>query len=154
MFFRLMLLLLGQRINSLAENNPEFQEAIRRRVCVLQFETANQRVARHYVFTAGKTRSEGTTHQNPTLTFSFASGGVARNLILAMARRPRDKAIMVDAINQGKLRLQGDMSLLPWFMQIADYFAPDRAFTSALKKGKGGADIPVMNNNRAQSRLG
>lgn len=124
MFFRLMLWVLAKRITSLVENNPAFREALGNRVCVLQFTSANHRVARYYAFTAGKIRSESALHERPSLTFRFASTGVARNLIFSMARKPGDQSIMVDAINQAKLRLEGDMSLLTWFMGISGFFAP------------------------------
>lgn len=126
MFFRLMLWLLARRIEVLTETNPAFVAAIRRRVCVLQFETTGGRVARYFSFRAGATGSRSGRHERPSLTFRFSSAAVARRLILAMAVSRGDSAIMIDAINQGKLRLLGDISLLPWFMQIAAFFPPRR----------------------------
>lgn len=124
MFFRLMLWLLAKRILSLTENSEAFRQATGSRACVIQFKTHNNAVARYFTFAGGKSNSCEGLHNSPSLTFSFKSAAIARNLILSMAKDPSDKGKMVDAINKAKLRFEGDISLLNWFMGISDHFAP------------------------------
>lgn len=125
MFYRLMLWLLSKRIVALSENHEGFQAAIRRRRCVIQFKTHNNKVARYFSFAGGQVLSEAKLHDSPSITFSFRTAAVARKLILGMAKTPDDKSVFIEAINQGKLRLQGDISLMTWFMEISDFFAPE-----------------------------
>ncbi|NRB41308.1 MAG: hypothetical protein HRU20_23020 [Pseudomonadales bacterium] len=136
MFFRLMLWLMAKRIDTLVNSSDEFKQAMGNRVCVIQFKTANHSVARYFSFAAGKTKSSSGLHKNPALTFTFKSASIARNLILSMASDPSDKGKMVDAINLAKLRFEGDISLLAWFMDISDHFAPDSIRLPKLLGGK------------------
>lgn len=124
MFFRLMLILLAKRIDYLSSNNTEFRKTISTRRCVIQFKTHDGNIARYFVFAATNTSSSPGLHEKPSITFSFRSAKVARNLILSMAKDPGDKSAFLQAINQGKLKLQGDISLMMWFMVIADFFPP------------------------------
>ena len=124
MTFQFLLWLLGKRINWLAENDAEFKKAIKGRVCVMQFRTADNRARQYYKFAAGKTDTATGLHSKPSITFSFKSTGTAMGLILKMAKDPSDKGVFMEAIRQGKLRISGDMSLLAWFMTVSDHFAP------------------------------
>lgn len=126
MFFNLMLWLMAKRLSTLANSDDAFKQQIKGCVCVIQFRTADRRVARYFSFTAGSVKTRKIVHDNPSISFTFQSTAIARNLILSMARNPKDKAVMIEAINQGKLRLQGDISLLAWFMAVSEHLPPDR----------------------------
>ena len=125
MFFRLMLWALAKRLEWLSKNDKAFQEEIAQRVCVLQFQTPNQGVCRYFAFAGGKTESKPIPHKNPSIIFTFKSSGTARQLVMEMAKDPEDMSGFMDAMNMGKIRVKGDISLMIWFMTFSDFLAPD-----------------------------
>lgn len=126
MLFRVLLWALGRRIEWLARNDVDFKKSIAKRRCVLQFQTEDRSIARYYSFSGGKTQSVNQLHERPSLIFVFESPRVVRQLMMDMAKAPDDRALFMNAMNRGQIRIQGDISLLTWFMTLSDHFAPSR----------------------------
>ncbi|NRA41848.1 MAG: hypothetical protein HRU21_06005 [Pseudomonadales bacterium] len=124
MLFRLCLWLLAKRIQYLTDTHPQFQQLIARRACVISFELANSSACRYFEFKWGKVNSEAKRHSHASLSFQISSAKDFRYLLWIMAKDPHNKSQMITLIRQAKIRFAGDMSQLTWFMQIADYFAP------------------------------
>lgn len=124
MLFKMLLWLMGLRIAWLAKNDADFKKAIAKKRCVLQFQTEDHTVTRYYSFAGGKTHSENQKHKSPSLIFAFEDASVVPRLILSMARDPNDRGVFMAAMNKGKIRIQGDISLLTWFMSIAEMLGP------------------------------
>ncbi|MDX1696138.1 MAG: hypothetical protein R3208_20395 [Ketobacteraceae bacterium] len=124
MIFRLLLWVLGWRINTLAKKHPGFQRAIGDYRVVLQFRTRDGRAQRYYVFDAGDTCSRPGVHEDPTIAFVFNNPKQAMSLIKRMGEHPEDKTIFIMAIKEGLLSIEGDMAYLTWFQAISRYFGP------------------------------
>ena len=88
--------------------------------------TADGVAKRYYSFALGKTKSKGAEHAEPTMAIVFESATVAMGLIRTMAKNPKDPSVFMVAMQQGKLKMEGDMSLMMWFMQIAKHFGPQK----------------------------
>lgn len=134
MFFRFCLWLLAKRIDGLMQEDEGFQAAIKKKACVIQFKTTDNKVARYFDFAWGEVKTEEAVHANPTLTFSIPSATIARKLIMMMAKDPSDKSRMIEAIKYGDLRFSGDIALLTWFMVISEYFAPESITIPLINK--------------------
>ena len=108
----------------LIKSSHEFQQALGRGNQIIEFTTSDKKVTRYFAFSGGKLKSEPKHHKRAALTLTFSSASSARKLILSMARDPSDKAGMIEGINQGKIRIKGNIALLTWFLVISDYLPP------------------------------
>lgn len=126
MIFRFLLWVLALRINYLSNRNDGFKQAIEGKECVLQFKTADLQVKRYYAFNHGKTTSRGAVHDNASMAIVFENAKVAMGLIKSMANNPNDPSVFMKAMQAGQLKIEGDMGLMMWFMQIAKYFGPQK----------------------------
>ena len=126
MLMRMLLWMLAKRFTWLLNHNEDFKHAVAKKICVLQFQTQDKKIARYYEFKAGKINSESESHLKPSLTFNFQHADTIRELMFLMAKDPSDKAVFMAAMNQGKIRFEGDVSLLTWFMTIADFLGPNK----------------------------
>lgn len=125
MMFRMLLWLLGYRINQLALKSAGFKKAIGDYRIVLQFKTADGKAQRYYAFDAGKTSSHKGLHPAPTMAMVFKTPKDALQLIKRMGKAPKDKTVFIYAIRDGELAIEGDMAYLTFFQAISRYFGPE-----------------------------
>ena len=124
MMFKMLLWILGFRINHLARKSAGFKKAIGDYQVVLQFKTRDGKAQRYYQFDAGQTASHKGLHPNPTMAMVFKTPKDALQLIKRMGEAPKDKTIFIYAIRDGELAIEGDMAYLTFFQSISRYFGP------------------------------
>lgn len=125
MLFKILLWILGFRINQLSRNSAGFKKAIGNYRVVLQFKTADGKAQRYYAFNAGQTSSHQGLHPNPTMAMVFKTPKQALQLIKRMGQAPKDKTVFIYAIRDGELAIEGDMAYLTFFQSISRFFGPE-----------------------------
>ncbi len=129
MLFKIILWLLGQRIAWLMRRNGVFAHAVRSKQLVLQFALCGGRGLRSFEFDKGTFRSRPGWHRRSQLgrsrgrfgeriaIFEFVS---AREAIRLLTHASRDDAVMLAALREKKLTVDGDFTLFLWFGWLAN----------------------------------
>lgn len=129
MLFKLTLWLIGLRIGRLSKRNRSFRYAIREKQVVLQFALQGGKPVRYYEFDRGAFTSKSGWHEKHELArtrgnlgeriavFCFESAGSAMKLLM---QGMKDDTVMLAAIREKKLIVEGDFTLFLWFGWLAE----------------------------------
>ena len=124
MLFKLMVWLISQRVNSLIKKDAKFRYAIREKKVILQFALQNGKPVRYLEFVRGRFTSRSGWHDRSqmagshghlgerVLILSFKSAMTGLNLLM---KSPKDSSVMLDAIRNKDLILDGDFTVFMWF---------------------------------------
>ena len=129
MLFRLTMWFIGFRIARLIKNDKKFVYAVRDKQAVLQFALGNGKPVRYFEFDKGAFKMERGRHSKSELArtkgnlgervavFTFESSGTAMKLLI---KGMKDDTVMLAAIRERKLVVEGDFSLFIWFGWLAE----------------------------------
>lgn len=130
MKFWIMLWLLGLRMWWLARNNEDFQRKLADQDIVLQFQTHDGRIARHYVIKSERVHPFGGQHPEPSLTLSFKDAAFAVDTI---QKAGKDPMIFMKGMQTQDIKALGDVGLMMWFMGLVKYLKPKKKKSSSTK---------------------
>ncbi len=121
MKFKILLWFLGRLLKKASKKNPDFQKKIQDKNVVIQFQTKDKRIAKHYVFANNQVKSITGQHENSNLTLSFFDANYAFELL----KKPKMNLFM-QGIQEQKISISGDMSLVMWFMSLTKLIMPEK----------------------------
>lgn len=134
MKLEILLWFMARRMAGLARSNPEFASRLKGRDCVLQVQTADRAIVRHFHFTGGRVLSQAHAHAQPDLCIRFQSAESAFQALTST-----DKKIFVQGIQDKVIRVEGQYILLMWFAGLARFLRP-----SLPSKGRPKAEPPCI----------
>ena len=116
----MLLWFLARRMEWLAKTHPEFIAKLHGRNFTLQFSSGDG-TQRFFRIHHGRVVSRNAAHAAPSLTVHFTSDDAAFSLLTKA-----DKNAFMGAVQNGEVKVTGDLSLLLWFMGIIPYLRPGR----------------------------
>ncbi|AHG43378.1 helicase [Pseudomonas syringae CC1557] len=122
MKFRFLLWMLGLLMTRASRNNPAFQQQLTGKNLTFQLQTADGKIARHFVVQDERISSASGLVAEPAFAISFrdASFGFvtlqAKNKQLAFMRGIQDKDIQI----------KGSPALVIWFQGLTKYLKPKK----------------------------
>lgn len=131
MKFRLLLWYMARRMDMLARTNTEFIGKLHGRDFVLQIST-DENTHRYFHVHHNRVVSHAERHAQPDLVLQFRSNAIGLRLI-----SKGNANDFMAAVQQLDVSMQGDMTLLMWFMGIGKYLRPPRR--RLLGSGSGAA---------------
>jgi len=123
MLFRFALWALGLRLWWLSRYNAEVQERLVGKDFIFQFQTKDGSVGRYLVVKNNRVNSRGGVHPQPSIAIQFQDANYA---IEAFKAQAKDQMAMMKGVQEQKIAIVGDYSLLMWFMGIAKYLGPQK----------------------------
>jgi hypothetical protein len=123
MKFWFVLLILGWRLRWLAWRNPEFREKLKDQDFVMQWRTEQGVPARSFHFLSGAVAVHGGLHNAPSISISFADAAYAFDTI---KQAGKNQMVFMQGMQSGKIKLEGDMAKLMWFMGLMKYIMPKK----------------------------
>ena len=129
MLFRLTMWFIGFRIARLIKKDKKFLYAVRDKEAVLQFTLGKGKPVRYFEFNKGRFKSKKGLHPKSELAptkgnlgervavFTFESPGTAIKLLF---KGMKDDTVMLAAMREKTLTVEGDFSLFIWFGWLAD----------------------------------
>lgn len=130
MKLEILLWFMAHRMASLAKSNFEFASRLKDRDCVLQIQTIDGAIVRHFHFTAGRVLSQAEAHDRPDLCIRFLSVESACHVLTCA-----DKQIFVQGIQDKAIRVEGQYILLMWFAGLARFMRLGRSSQGCRKAG-------------------
>lgn len=123
MKFWLLLWVLGLRMAWLAWRSEKFRELLVGKELVLQFQTKDEGIVRHYVVRNERIHPHGGAHSSPSAVIAFkdAEYGVA-----TLLGGGKDPMAFMKGVQTQDIIIKGDMSVLMWFMGVAKHLPPRR----------------------------
>lgn len=121
-------------LNKAAGTRPAFRTFMRRHDAIVQIQLKDGKIARHFVFQAGKVRSVAGIHPSPTVRMVFKDLQTA----LTMMKPNADMGEVVHAAKNFKVMVIGPDPVCVWFMQLMNL-----SQTSALQMGTRQKDSSV-----------
>lgn len=123
MKFWLLLWVLGLRMAWLAWRNEKFRELLVDKDLVLQIQTKDEGIVRHYVIRNERVRPHGGAHGSPTTVLSFKDAVYGASTLLGGGKDPMT---FMKGVQTQDIVIKGDMSVLMWFMGVAKFLPPRR----------------------------
>lgn len=120
MKFRFLLWMLGLLMARASRNNPAFQQQMAGKDLAFQLQTADGKIARHFIVRDQRVKSRAGTFAAPAFVISFKDADYgfatmqARNKQLAFMQGIQDKDILVT----------GNAGLVMWFQGLTKYLKP------------------------------
>lgn len=128
MKFKMLLWYMARRMELLTRTHPEFIARLHGRHFTIQIST-DEGSARYFHVSRNRVLSQDRLHPEPDLSLHFKRDDLAFRLLLRA-----DANAFMAAVQAQELRIQGDYSLLMWFMGIGKYLKPTR-----LRRRRAGA---------------
>ncbi|MCG8316416.1 MAG: helicase [Pseudomonadales bacterium] len=123
MKFWFLLWVLGLRMWWLARNSEDFQRKLEDQDIVLQFQTHDGGIARHYVIKQERVHPVSGQHPNPSLTLSFKDAAYAVDTLM---RAGKDPMIFMKGMQTQDIKALGDVGLMMWFMGLVKFLKPKK----------------------------
>lgn len=121
MKFKMLLWYMARRMEILARTHPEFIAKLHGRDFVLQLQAESGKTVRYFQVQHNRVYSRGEAHAKPDLVITFKNGDYAFKVLTAT-----DKSIFMHGVQEQKIKVDGDFTLLMWFMGISKYLRPSR----------------------------
>ncbi|RMR19061.1 hypothetical protein ALP90_04084 [Pseudomonas amygdali pv. ulmi] len=122
MKFRFLLWMLGLLMARASRNNPAFQQQLAGKDLTFQLQTADGKIARHFVVHDQRIRSASGVVAEPAFAISFRDAAFgfdtlqAKNKQLAFMKGIQDKDIQI----------KGNPALVIWFQGLVKYLKPKK----------------------------
>ncbi|RMR04262.1 SCP2 sterol-binding domain-containing protein [Pseudomonas syringae group genomosp. 7] len=122
MKFRFLLWMLGLLMARASRNNPAFQQQLAGKDLTFQLQTADGKIARHFVVHDQRIRSASGLFAEPAFAISFRDAAFgfatlqAKNKQLAFMKGIQDKDIQI----------KGNPALVIWFQGLVKYLKPKK----------------------------
>ena len=123
MKFWFLLWALGLRMWWLARNNEDFQRKLSEQDLILQFQTHDGAIARHFVIKDERVRAVAGQHDKPSLTLSFKDASFAYKTIL---KAGKDPMLFMKGMQTQDIKALGDVNQMMWFMGLMKYLKPKK----------------------------
>lgn len=114
---------LGLRMAWLARKNEKFREQLVGKDLVMQIQTKNAGIVRHFIVREQRVRSVRGSHPQPTMVLSFRDADYAAETMIKGGREPM---LFMKGMQAQDIAVIGDSSVLMWFMGIAKFLPPRR----------------------------
>ena len=123
MKFWFLLWVLGIRMWWLDRKNEDFQRKLADQDIVLQFQTHDGKIARHYIIKDERVHAFGGAHTEPSLTLSFKDADYA---VETISKAGKDPMIFMKGMQTQDIKALGDVGLMMWFMGLAKHLKPKK----------------------------
>ena len=120
MKFRILLWMLGLLMARASRNNPAFQQQLAGKELTFQLQTADGKVARHYVVSGERIRSASGTVAEPAFAISFRDAAFG----FATLQASNKQLAFMKGIQDKDIQVQGSTSLVIWFQGLTKYLKP------------------------------
>lgn len=121
MKFKMLLWYMARRMEILARTHPEFIAKLHGRDFVLQLQTEGSSTVRYFQVQHNRVHSRAEAHPKPDLAITFKYGDYGFKVLTAS-----DKNLFMHGVQEQKIKVDGDFTLLMWFMGISKYLRPSR----------------------------
>lgn len=121
--FWFMLWFLGIRMWWLARKDEDFRRKLEDQDIILQFQTHDGKIARHYVIKDQRVHPKGGQCDNPSLTLSFKDAAYAIETIM---KAGKDPMIFMKGMQTQEIKALGDVGLMMWFMGLVKFLKPKK----------------------------
>ncbi len=115
-----LLAVVGYRLSMLADSdNEDVQKLLADRKVTIELASDASKVARYFSFDNGKFSQHSGHADEPTLTINFKDSMTGVKLLTQ-----GNAAAFMTAVQEGKLTMKGDYSLIMWFNKLAKHIVP------------------------------
>lgn len=115
-----LLAVVGYRLSMLADSdNEKFQQLLADRQVVIEIASEEADIARHFSFDNGQFEQKSGAAEKADLTIKFKDSMTGVKL-LTKGSLPA----FMTAVQEGKLSIEGDYSLMMWFNKLAKHIVP------------------------------
>ena len=116
-----LLAVIGYRLSMLADSdNEDFNKLLADRKVTIELASDEAGIARYFSFDNGQFSQHSGHADDATLTINFKDSMTGVKLLTQ-----GNAAAFMTAVQEGKLSMQGDYSLIMWFNRLAKYIVPE-----------------------------
>lgn len=131
MGFRVLLLVLGWRLQWLASHREAFRNKLAKRQVIMQWRTFDGAPARWFHFQESGVTCGAGLHANPSVTLEFRDADFAFTTLKAAGA---NQMIFMQAMQAGDIKIKGDAAQLMWFMSLMKHIVPKKTAKKASQK--------------------
>ncbi|WP_211233598.1 helicase [Zooshikella ganghwensis] len=117
---KLLLWVMGLLMGRASKRNEKLRKKLDDKQLTVQFQTDDQRVARHFIIENQKILSRSGVADQHDFAISFKDAGTG----LAVLTAKNSQLAFMQAIQEKQLIVTGDLSQVMWFQGIAKYWLP------------------------------
>ncbi|CBL47354.1 Hypothetical protein HDN1F_37710 [gamma proteobacterium HdN1] len=121
--FWLLLWVLGLRMAWLAWRSEKFRQLLVNKDLVLQLQTRDGGIVRHYTVKNERVYPSGGAHEKPSASVEFKDAEYAMMVLLGSGKNPM---LFMTGMQKQDISVRGDASVLMWFMGVARHLPPER----------------------------
>ena len=114
MKFQILLYILGRKLKAKLKKDPEFKKRVSEKNCTVQIKTADNSRGRYYTFNNGEITTNKGIAADPTVSLVWENAAIAFEVLSS-----QDQAKRMEALQSGKLKLEGDGATALWFTETA-----------------------------------
>lgn len=122
MKFRFLLWALGLLMARASRNNPAFQQQLVDKDLTFQLQTADGKVARHYIVHGQRIRSVGGAAQAPAFTIAFRDAAYG----FATLQASNKQLAFMQGVQNKDIQIKGNPALVIWFQGLTRYLKPKK----------------------------
>jgi trimethylamine-N-oxide reductase (cytochrome c) len=112
MKFQILLYILGRKLKAKLKKDPEFKKRLSEKNCTVQFKTADNSRGRYYTFSNGEITTNKGIASDPTVSLVWENASIAFEVLSS-----QDQTKRMEALQSGKLKLEGDGATALWFTE-------------------------------------
>ncbi len=112
MKFSFLLYMLNRKLKGAAKKSAEFRNRLAEKNFTLQIRTEDSKRARFFTFNNGEVESKGSTIDNAQISLIWSDADTGFKTMTA-----KDGNASMKALQDGKLKLDGDAQLALWFTE-------------------------------------
>lgn len=127
MKFRFLLWALGLLMARASRNNPDFQQQLADKALTFQLQTADGKVARHYVVRDQRVRSASGLARDPAFSIVFKDAAYG----LATLNASNKQLAFMQGIQDKHIQIKGNPALVIWFQGLTRYLKPKKKKAAA-----------------------
>lgn len=120
MKFRFLLWALGLLMARASRTNPAFQQQLVGKELTFQLQTADGKIARHYVVSGERIRSGAGKVNEPAFAISFRDAAYG----FATLRASNKQLAFMKGIQDRDIQIKGSPALVIWFQGLTKYLKP------------------------------
>ncbi|MCQ9426963.1 helicase [Pseudomonas sp. LJDD11] len=122
MKFRFLLWALGLLMARASRNSPAFQQQLVDKDLTFQLQTADGKVARHYIVHGQRIRSARGAAQAPAFTIAFRDCAYG----FATLQASNKQLAFMQGIQSKDIQIKGNPALVIWFQGLTRYLKPKK----------------------------
>ncbi|MFJ4144233.1 SCP2 sterol-binding domain-containing protein [Pseudomonas sp. NPDC089734] len=122
MKFRFLLWVLGLLMARASRTNPAFQQQLADKELTFQLQTADGKVARHFIVSGQRIRSAGGVVAEPAFAISFRDAAFG----FATMQAQNKQLAFMKGIQDKDIQIKGNPALVMWFQGLTKYLKPKK----------------------------